>query len=95
MYQPTGWPQLAEQLVELAGALDNATTTAAPTKRSISKYFGPVQKRQSSNNITDLAPNYAFQGVTCADAIDAGNVTTQDVFDFLVHITRTVSPMCT
>ena len=30
----------------------------------------------------------------CADAADAGDVTTKDVFDMLVNVTRSVSPMC-
>ena len=95
MYQPTGWPQLAERLVGFAKLLDTLNATAVPTRRSFTEPLQPVQKRQSSNNITDPATDYSFQGVTCADAIDAGNVTTKEVFDFLVHITRTVSPMCT
>ncbi|KAF8604272.1 alpha/beta-hydrolase [Ceratobasidium sp. AG-I] len=92
MYQPTGWPKLAENLAGWAGMLDNLTATASPTRRSFTESLRPVQKRQASNN-TDPAPDYSFQGVTCGDAVDAGNVTTKDVFDFLVQVTRTVSPM--
>ena len=96
MYQPTAWPQLAEKLAGWAELLDNltATATASPTRRSFTEFLRPVQKRQTANN-TEPAPNYAFQGVTCGDAIDSGNVTTKDVFDLLVQVTRTVSPMCT
>lgn len=96
MYTPTTWPKLAEDMAELAGLLDNLTTTTnPPTRRFFAESLRPVQKRQTSNvNNTDPAPDYSFQGVTCADAIDAGNTTTKDVFDFLVQVTRTVSTMC-
>ncbi|KAG9122808.1 hypothetical protein FRC07_000644 [Ceratobasidium sp. 392] len=53
----------------------------------------PLTRRQSPTNNSNPAPDYAFQAVTCADAIDAGNVTTQMVFDELVRVTRDVSPM--
>ncbi|CAE6454536.1 unnamed protein product [Rhizoctonia solani] len=36
--------------------------------------------------------DYAFDAISCSDAQDAGNVTTKDVFDFIVETTRNVSP---
>ncbi|KAG8740391.1 hypothetical protein FRC11_000286, partial [Ceratobasidium sp. 423] len=100
MYSPTDWPRLAEQLVSIHEFLSNTTSESnyTHTKRSFPPSLSTILPRQSTtttSNTTnkDPAPDYAFQGVTCADAVDAGNTTTKDVFDFLVHITRTVSPM--
>ncbi|CAE6474631.1 unnamed protein product [Rhizoctonia solani] len=98
MYSPTGWPRLAEQLVAVHEFLSNTTSNSTHTKRSLPPTLNNILARQSTtttSNATnnDPAPDYAFQGVTCADAVDVGNTTTKDVFDFLVHITRTVSPM--
>ncbi|KAJ1307669.1 hypothetical protein OPQ81_001762 [Rhizoctonia solani] len=99
MYSPAGWPRLAERLAAIHEFLTNTTSesNSTHTKRSLSTSLVEILPRQSTttNNTAnhDPAPDYAFQGVTCADALDAGNTTTKDVFDFLVHITRTVSPM--
>ncbi|CAE6461451.1 unnamed protein product [Rhizoctonia solani] len=96
MYSPSRWPDLAKQLAQIHEFFADASH-GSQTKRSLPASLVDVLPRQSTttNNTTndDPAPDYAFQGVTCADALDAGNTTTKDVFDFLVHITRTVSPM--
>jgi hypothetical protein len=98
MYGPSDWPSLAKQLVGIHEFLQNATSTPSSTqaKRSPDTRFIDILPRQSTNNTSgnQQAIDYAFQGVTCADALDAGNTTTKDVFDFLVYTTRTVSPMC-
>lgn len=49
----------------------------------------------NNTNSTKLASgmDFALTGIRCADAIDAGETTTKDVFDFVVNVTRTVSPM--
>ncbi|QRV91985.1 Abhydrolase domain-containing protein [Ceratobasidium sp. AG-Ba] len=52
----------------------------------------PVFRRQKSSN-SDPASSYAFQGITCADSVDAGNVTTKVVFDNILRVTRDVSHM--
>ncbi|KAG8740786.1 hypothetical protein FRC10_003895 [Ceratobasidium sp. 414] len=96
MYTPTGWPGLAEKLALSAEFLKNQSSVKPPTTRSLGSKTSLLQGRQAANNSQneDPAPDYAFQAVTCADAADAGNTTTKDVFDFLVHVTRTVSQMC-
>ncbi|KAG9096104.1 hypothetical protein FRC06_009047, partial [Ceratobasidium sp. 370] len=96
MYSPSGWPGLAEKLALSAEFLKNQSSVKPPTTRSIGSGTRLFQDRQTANNSKneDPAPDYAFQAVTCADAADAGNTTTKDVFDFLVHVTRTVSQMC-
>jgi hypothetical protein len=94
MYRPTEWPKLAEDIKSAAAVLINATSETPPTKRSFELPHTPALRRQGSSNSSDPAPDYAFQAVTCSDAIDAGNVTTQMVFDELVRVTRDVSQMC-
>ncbi|CAE6465220.1 unnamed protein product [Rhizoctonia solani] len=96
MYTPTKWPQLAEQGAAFVNFFHNISLLPSSTKRSIPAPMFDIKRRQTANNGTttnDPAPDYAFQGVTCADAVDAGNVTTKDVFDFLVKVTREVSQM--
>ncbi|CAE7233901.1 unnamed protein product [Rhizoctonia solani] len=95
MYSPTTWPKLAEELAEIYEYLHNETSTSQ-TKRSLSntKSLLDMLPRQTTNGTDDdPAHIYALQGITCADTVDAGNTTTKDVFDFLVEVTRTVSPM--
>jgi hypothetical protein len=97
MYQPTNWPKLAEDLAETRTFLDHvALLNSTGTKRSLLPSLLDFERRQTNDTSDDddPAPDYTFQGVTCADAVDAGNVTTKDVFDFLVNVTRTVSQMC-
>ncbi|KDN33735.1 hypothetical protein RSAG8_13166, partial [Rhizoctonia solani AG-8 WAC10335] len=98
MYQPSKWPELANQLAEINQAFQNVSSTnSTHTKRSLRAPLPVLDlgRRQSNSNGTndDPAPDYSFQGVTCADAVDAGNVTTKEVFDLLVTVTREVSPM--
>ncbi|KAL5637297.1 hypothetical protein ACGC1H_001066 [Rhizoctonia solani] len=96
MYRPTAWPGLAEELAGINQFLQNiSVTNATQTKRSVRVPLFDLGRRQSTRNGTndDPAPDYSFQGVTCSDAVDAGNVTTKEVFDFLVTVTRDVSPM--
>ncbi|GAB1525263.1 hypothetical protein RhiTH_008421 [Rhizoctonia solani] len=97
MYTPRGWPALAEAAAAYAETFRNLSLLSnSPQKRWLLEPLSDISRRQASNNGTtnnDPAPDYSFQGVTCADAADAGNVTTKDVFDFLVDVTREVSPM--
>ncbi|CAE6457439.1 unnamed protein product [Rhizoctonia solani] len=95
MYTPSAWSQLAQNLAGAHEFLEKAI--GAQTTRSLpasSNDALPLQSTTDSISTNDLlAPDYAFHGVTCADAVDPGNTTTQDVFHFLEHVTRTVSPM--
>ncbi|QRV92000.1 Abhydrolase domain-containing protein [Ceratobasidium sp. AG-Ba] len=100
MYFPTKWPELAETLAKITKTSNNNTSSVG----SISKAKratewdttllprAPVFRRQNSSN-SDPASSYAFQGITCADSVDAGNVTTKMVFDDILRVTREVSPM--
>ncbi|KAG9119699.1 hypothetical protein FRC07_005140 [Ceratobasidium sp. 392] len=94
MYQPTTWPKIAEQMATAAQLLKNQTSGVSNTKRSFNSGASILQNRQASNSSNeDPAPDYGFQAITCADAVDAGNTTTKDVFDLLVNVSRTVSQM--
>lgn len=100
MYTPSKWSELADQGAQLVAVAQNLSLLSNSThvKRLILEPLFDIGRRQSTTNATtsrDPAPDYAFQGVTCADAVDPGNVTTKDVFDFLVKVTREVSQMCT
>ncbi|QRV92028.1 Abhydrolase domain-containing protein [Ceratobasidium sp. AG-Ba] len=84
MYFPAQWPQLAQTILPAWNFLTNNGTL---TKRTLSL----PEKRQT--NATEKASVYGLQSITCADAIDAGNTTTRDVFDEMVRVTRDVSQM--
>ncbi|KAG9124179.1 hypothetical protein FRC07_012564 [Ceratobasidium sp. 392] len=97
MYAPSQWKDLA---VALKGRYDIIVSAiGSPAKRStpLSNFdrrhtlIGEfdLRTRQSS----EAPPDYAIQAITCADAVDPGDVTTQMVFDYLVKVTREVSPM--
>ncbi|KAG8717828.1 hypothetical protein FRC08_006557 [Ceratobasidium sp. 394] len=92
MYSPTRWPTLATRLNTIRGQLLNATST--PTKRSFDLSF---RQKNTKRQVTPDAPeppfNYDIHAITCADAVDPGNTTTQMVFDEIVRATREVSPM--
>ncbi|KAG8730885.1 hypothetical protein FRC12_020025 [Ceratobasidium sp. 428] len=94
MYTPTRWPKLAQDLADITAAVNNLTSSTALKARSLRSMSSVLQNRQTSNGSSvDPAPDYAFQAVTCGDAMDAGNTTTKDVFDSLVYVTQTVSQM--
>ncbi|CAE6371345.1 unnamed protein product [Rhizoctonia solani] len=95
MYTPSSWSKLARDLAKAHEFLERAT--GRQTARSLpASLVDTLPLQSAANNISTNdypAPDYAFQGVTCADATDPGSTSTKDVFDFLVHVTRTVSPM--
>ncbi|KAG9106063.1 hypothetical protein FRC07_008976 [Ceratobasidium sp. 392] len=103
MYGPTNWPFLARNLLAISEFLANASNTSPNSTKRVLDFDMPSPRpflrrhsltaRQNSSNSSDPAPDYAFQAVTCADAVDPGNVTTQMVFEELVRATREVSPM--
>ncbi|KDQ21467.1 hypothetical protein BOTBODRAFT_25909 [Botryobasidium botryosum FD-172 SS1] len=93
MYNPTNWPDLATALLDMYDQIKAGKSPAAPLVR-------PKLRRQSNTNSTsdpdshpEAAPDYSFQAITCADALDSGNTTTKDVFDEIVRVTREVSPL--
>ncbi|KEP51999.1 putative hydrolase [Rhizoctonia solani 123E] len=98
MYSPRAWPDLAKELLSMHERFVNATDALNHTqsKRRSTYEHGLDPIRRQANSTTsdeDPAPVYSNQGITCGDAIDPGTTTTKEVFDFLVNVTRTVSPM--
>ncbi|KAG9119040.1 hypothetical protein FRC07_006157 [Ceratobasidium sp. 392] len=90
MYAPAQWKDLA---VALKGRWDTIVSAMGPPAKrsaSLSKLdWVDLRTRQNS----EAPPDYAIYAITCADAVDPSNVTTQMVFDYLVKVTREVSPM--
>ncbi|QRV95978.1 Abhydrolase domain-containing protein [Ceratobasidium sp. AG-Ba] len=98
MYTPKQWPQLAETLLETYLAVTSSSSSNAKRSSIPKTSLSPVRRdlllrQQGGPNQSEPAPSYAFQAVTCADAIDTGNVTTKMVWDELVRVTRAVSPL--
>ncbi|KDN48830.1 hypothetical protein RSAG8_02817, partial [Rhizoctonia solani AG-8 WAC10335] len=97
MYAPSSWPLLAAELVAVANEVFEKATHGSQAERSLPTPLIDTLPLQNTTNTTapddDPSPDYAFQIITCVDAVDAGNTTTKEVFDFLLHVARTVSPM--
>ncbi|KAG9124513.1 hypothetical protein FRC07_011335 [Ceratobasidium sp. 392] len=85
MYTPTRWRGLAKDLESCWESFASKTTT--PEKGCYSLIRNP--SLQSYNK----PPAYGLQAVTCADAVDAGDVETKDIFKKMIDVTKTVSPM--
>lgn len=103
MYNPRKWPLLARYLNDTTTNLDEALSTplelvdndSSSTPDSLTPPGSPPITVYDALLAKRPAPDYSFQGITCGDAVDVANVTTKDVFDSLVGITRNISPMCT
>ncbi|KAF8754464.1 MEROPS serine peptidase family S33 [Rhizoctonia solani] len=63
------------------------------TAQELAYYHDILSDTKSFANASHVRRTPITLRVTCADAIDANNVTTKDVFDMLVNTTRNVSPM--
>ncbi|KAJ1300403.1 hypothetical protein OPQ81_005222 [Rhizoctonia solani] len=96
MYQPRQWPDLAQNLSQISIALSNrANATSALKARSLApheNYPTPFMRRDNANS-SDPATDYAYQAITCADAVDAGNSTTKQGFETVVDLTDNYSRM--
>ncbi|KAG9124182.1 hypothetical protein FRC07_012567, partial [Ceratobasidium sp. 392] len=96
MYSPMGWPKLAEDLKKKYDFLvsnkqtstKRSTSPLSPRRQYIPTGNVDVQTRQSAPANPDPAPDYSIQAITCADAVDPRNTTTQMVFDEMVRVTR-------
>ncbi|KAF8756760.1 TAP-like protein [Rhizoctonia solani] len=51
-------------------------------------------RQEPDSNQTTPIVNYAFDAISCSDAQDSDDTTTKEVFDYVVNVTRHVSPMC-
>ncbi|CAE6531988.1 unnamed protein product [Rhizoctonia solani] len=97
LYGPQAWQNLAEYLQNTSDFLRNSTSVnATATKQWLPNSVNLInnsRKRRDDPNSIEQPTMHAYEGVTCADAQDAGNTTTKDVFDFVVKTTRQVSHM--
>ncbi|CAE6451043.1 unnamed protein product [Rhizoctonia solani] len=97
LYYPQNWSDLAQDLKETSDLLrDPTSVNVTAVKRWLPGSFKPInnnRKRRNDPNAIEQPALYDRQGITCADAQDAGNTTTKDVFDFVVKTTRQVSHM--
>ncbi|EUC55050.1 hydrolase, putative [Rhizoctonia solani AG-3 Rhs1AP] len=89
MYEPRKWPGLAQDLAQIAAALSNSSNSSSTVK---SRILSPRTQsipfiRRDNTSSFDPATSYAFQAITCVDAIDAGNSTTRQGFKAVVELT--------
>ncbi|KAG8793836.1 hypothetical protein FRC12_001466 [Ceratobasidium sp. 428] len=89
MYTPKSWRVLAQRLEACWKWLNggNATPPEGGCKALIS---GQDEKPRAAR--LNEPPAYGLQAVTCADAIDAGGVTTQTVFEMMGNMTK-INPL--
>ncbi|CAE6451037.1 unnamed protein product [Rhizoctonia solani] len=99
LYRPQLWTNLSQNLYDMKIALDDpASANLTRVKRWLPD---PVDARdtqlrprsETDNNQTLPAYNYNYEAIGCSDAVDGGNITTRDVFDFIVQVTHNVSHM--
>ncbi|KAG8766126.1 hypothetical protein FRC12_007074 [Ceratobasidium sp. 428] len=90
MYRPKAWPALAKHLQNCWISL-NGLGTALPIEACHRKWINGFSAQTDLHD--NKPPAYGFQAVTCADAVDAGDVTTRDVFDMMVDATKNASPL--
>ncbi|CAE6485194.1 unnamed protein product [Rhizoctonia solani] len=99
LYTPQNWPDLAQNLKKAAVSLSNhASFNATKYKRWLSTPANIVGNQHNPRNqppaiTTDENHMYASEAITCGDSQDARRVTTKEVFDHIIKITREVSHM--
>lgn len=102
LYHPKEWPALAQTLAQLYTALEasssgstSTTSTTSLHSRALSNvaHLSPLLHRATKVNESDPAIDYAYQAITCADAIDTKNTMTKDGFDMVVNTTQNSSRM--
>ncbi|KAG8735112.1 hypothetical protein FRC10_010974 [Ceratobasidium sp. 414] len=89
LYRPVDWASNAQLLAGIYATLTNASTSGAIAQRDLHWAI----KRDGANT-SDPATDYAYQAITCADAIDMPKTTTRDGFDLVVGITQNITRMC-
>ncbi|CAE6510606.1 unnamed protein product [Rhizoctonia solani] len=93
------WPDLAQNLKKAAVVLSNpASFNATKYKRWLTTPANIVGNQHNPRNqppaiTTDETHMYANEAITCGDSQDARRVTTKEVFDDIIKITREVSHM--
>ncbi|CAE6506642.1 unnamed protein product [Rhizoctonia solani] len=99
LYKPQLWSNMSLTLYGIKVALDDpAAANLTQVKRWLPDSVSPLDdqlKPRAESSTSQSTPAYAYdyEAVACSDARDAGDVTTKDVFDFVVKITQDISPM--
>lgn len=105
MYSPKQWPDTANTLYQIADHLYNGNNSNArresfdlkppeslwgiPRRSPRSGAFNHPAKRATDEFLYE----YAFQAITCADALDSGNTTTKDIFNEIIFAALNSSMM--
>ncbi|KAG8707349.1 hypothetical protein FRC09_001880 [Ceratobasidium sp. 395] len=89
MYSPTEWPGLRKELQHCWTFLNKLPSRK---NRCFQDLYGSLEDQSTPTN-RDPPNTYSLQGITCADAVDRNDVTTEMVFESLVNVTRNVSQM--
>ncbi|KAG8696109.1 hypothetical protein FRC08_007355 [Ceratobasidium sp. 394] len=88
LYKPVDWASDAQMLAGVYTTLSNASVSGTIGRRDM---HWPIKR--DNTNTTDPATDYAYQAITCADAIDMPKTTTRDGFDVIVSITQNTTRM--
>ncbi|CAE6467329.1 unnamed protein product [Rhizoctonia solani] len=104
LYDPQDWGNMAQDMLNLKTALDDPNHTNLT--ETVLKWVGTVAgnaagfqdikiepRQELDSNQTTPIVNYAFDAISCSDAQDSDDTTTKEVFDYVVNVTRHVSPM--
>ncbi|CAE7136267.1 unnamed protein product [Rhizoctonia solani] len=89
LYRPKSWPEFAQNLTQFHASLSNPTNSTSSLKaRDLPLQVRPTPfTRRDNTNSSDPATDYAFQAITCADAVNAGGSTTKQAFETVVDLT--------
>ena len=86
MYFPSAWATVAGIIRDWGLALD-ALAANQSVPGGIAAELSFLKPDLSS------IPSYAYEAISCGDAVDAGNMTMRDGFDTIVFASETVSPL--
>ena len=86
MYFPSAWATVAGIIRDWGLALD-ALAAHQSVPGGIAAELSFLKPNLS------LIPSYAYEAISCGDAVDAGNMTMRDGFDTIVFASETVSPL--
>ncbi|KAL1757021.1 Alpha/Beta hydrolase protein [Schizophyllum commune] len=86
MYFPSAWATVAGIIRDWGIALD-ALAANQSVPGGIAAELSLLKPNLSS------IPSYAYEAISCGDAVDAGNMTMRDGFDTIVFASETVSPL--
>jgi hypothetical protein len=95
MYSPERWRSLAQDLKRWdLRLLPKSASVTLPAIQSLDLLLTPEVDQERPLTKGKWSVSYAFQAITCADAIDTSGVTTEMVFLEMVGVTRVVSQIC-